>query len=164
MTKNKVLGLFIFLNLIAKILFSANLVLKLQSALLKMKLDAKKYSRLLILNQTILFLNSVPKMLFWVNEALKLQSALFRMKIFWVSLVQQLQSVSFKMKLDTKGYPRLVILSSRKVFTNSVSTIPFLGIFGRKTLECFVQNETRYKGVVRDADSELDNCFLKFCP
>ena len=45
MTRNKVLGLFIFLNFI---LFSANLVPKLESALFKMKLDTMEYSRLLI--------------------------------------------------------------------------------------------------------------------
>ena len=52
-TQNQVLGLFTFLNSIPKILSWATLVPKLEKILFKMKLDAKGYSRLLILNSTI---------------------------------------------------------------------------------------------------------------
>ena len=69
-TENKVLGLFISQSWSPKYFFGANLVSKLEKVLFKIKLDTEGYSRLPILNSTIIFLN-----------LLKLQSASFRMKI-----------------------------------------------------------------------------------
>ena len=57
------------------------MVPKPESALFKMKLDTKVYSKLLILNSTIIFLNVVSKISFWTKLVPKLQNALFRMKI-----------------------------------------------------------------------------------
>ena len=52
-TQNEVLGLFTYLNLVH--FFWATLVPKLEKILFKMKLDTKGYSRLPILNSTIIF-------------------------------------------------------------------------------------------------------------
>ena len=57
------------------------MVPKPESALFKMKLDTKVYSKLLILNSGIIFLNVVPKIPFWTKLVPKLQNALLRMKI-----------------------------------------------------------------------------------
>ena len=61
MTQNKVLGLFIFLNFVPKVLFLCTFGPKHGSPLFKMKLGAKGYSKVMILNSTIVFLNFVPK-------------------------------------------------------------------------------------------------------
>ena len=60
----KALGLLTFLNVVSKILFWANLVPKLQSALFRMKIRTKRYSEVLIPNLTILLLSSAPKVPF----------------------------------------------------------------------------------------------------
>ena len=52
MTENKVLELFIFLKFVPKILFWGKFGPKLESALFKIKLDKKEYSREVILNST----------------------------------------------------------------------------------------------------------------
>ena len=119
-----------------------------------MKLDRKGYSRLPILNSTIIFLNFVPKMTFLrkFGPRTSMQSALFRMKIhtksihrcwfwipqlfsyvaslnylFWVNLVSKLQSALFKIKLSTKGYSEVKILNSTVVFWNFTPKISLLG-------------------------------------
>ena len=60
-TRNKVHGLFTFLNFVPKYFFWVNLFPKLESTLFKLKLDIERYSRLLILNSTIVFVNFDPK-------------------------------------------------------------------------------------------------------
>ena len=76
---------------------------KIESALFKMKLYAKGYSRLLILNSTIVFLNVVSKVPFWENLVPKLQSALFKMKVatkeYSVMLILTSKIVIFKFRL-----------------------------------------------------------------
>ena len=56
MTQNKVLGYFIFLNFVPKILFLVQLWSSFNQILFKMKLNTKGYSRLPILKLTIIFL------------------------------------------------------------------------------------------------------------
>ena len=61
LAQNKLLGLFIFLHFVPKILFRAKLVPKHESALFKIKIDSKWCSRVMILTFTIVFLIFVPK-------------------------------------------------------------------------------------------------------
>ena len=101
MTQNKVL------NFVSKNFFPVNLVPKLESALFEMKLDTKRYSRLLTLNLAIVFLNFVQKYLFWENLVCKRQSVLFRMKI------------------RTKRYSAVLVPNSTTVFLCSLPKILF---------------------------------------
>ena len=77
-TQNKVLGLFIFLNFVPKILFGTNFVPKLENVFFKFKLNIQG-CRFCI--QQLFFWITSLKYLFWTDFVLKLQSALFRMKI-----------------------------------------------------------------------------------
>ena len=58
----------------------------------------------------------------------------------------------------------MLIPNSVIVFSNSIAKAAFLGKFGTETLKFFASNETLNIGVFKGADSELDNCFLKFNP
>ena len=60
MTQNKVLKLFIFLNFVPRRHFFEKLGPKLERTLFKMKPHTKRYSRVLILNSTVVFLNLLP--------------------------------------------------------------------------------------------------------
>ena len=119
-TQNKVLGPSIFLKFVPKILFWGKFGPKLESALFKIKLDKKEYSREVILNSTIFFLHFDPKYLFWAN------------------LVPKRQSVLFRMKICTKRYSGVLIPNSTIVFLCSILKIPFWGKFGPAASKCFV--------------------------
>ena len=106
LTKNKVLGHFIFLNFVSrKYLFGKNLVPKLETVLFLKKLDIKGYSRLLILNSIIVFLNFVPKLPFLSKCGPE------------------------NLEIDTKRCSQVLIPNLTIVFLSSVPKIPFLGIF-----------------------------------
>ena len=66
------------------------------------------------------------------------------------------------MKLDTSGFPNAMNLNLAIVFLISIPKIPFPAKFASETLKCFALNESRYVGIFKGADSQFDNCFLKF--
>ena len=81
-----------------------------------------------------------------------------------ITFSSKLQSSLFEMKLVTWRYSMVLTLNLKIVFLNTVRKIPFLGKFGTETRKCFVLNETQPKEAFKGADSEFDNCFLKFHP
>lgn len=66
------------------------------------------------------------------------------------------------MNLGTKRYSRLVILSSRTIFSNSVPKISYLS--QAKFQSALFRMPLSTKGYSGCAYSEFNNCFLKFRP
>ena len=144
MTQNKVLGPFTFLKFVPNIFFWANLAPKLESALFKMKLHTKGYSRLLILNSTIVFLNFISKIPLLGKFGLETS------KVF----VQN----ENRYKDVLRG---VLYLNSIIVFLSSVPKITLLGKFGSVTV--LFQNDTRYKRLSKAADFKSKISFFKSC-
>ena len=81
MTKNKVLGLFIFLNFVPKILFSGKFGPKLESGLFNMKVNTKGCSRVLTMYLATDFLSFIPEIPFLGKFGPETSKCFFRMKM-----------------------------------------------------------------------------------
>ena len=66
--------------------------------------------------------------------------------------------------VGTEGLPQGADCKSDNSFLQKYLKIPLLDKFGSETSKCFVSNESRYRGVFKDADSEFKNCFLFIPP
>ena len=124
-----------FLNFVPKYF----LIPKLASALFKMKLDTK----------------GIQGCWFWIRQLFSYISSLNY--LFWVNLVPKLQSALFKMKIRRKRYSGVLIPNSTIVFLILPLKYLFRVKFDPETLNWFVWNETRYKGVFIGVDSKFDN-------
>ena len=136
----------VFLSSVPEITFWEKLVLKLQSALFKMKLDTRGYSILLILSfSRIAFLNFILTKPFLGQ----IWSQNFKVLCLeWNSVQRSIQGCRFWIQLF--------------FFFNFFHKIPFGDIFGRKASKCYVWNGTWFKGVFKVVDSKFTIFFCKF--
>ena len=152
MAQNKILGHFIFLSFVPKILFWPNLVP----------------------NSTVLCVkyNSIQRVFKAADFEFKNNFFDFRLcnTFFWANLVSKLQSAlkgvfrCADFEFDNCFRQLTTVENLTIVFVNSVPKMFLWGKFGRKTSKCFVLNEARYKVAFMGADFEFGNCFCKLPP
>ena len=82
------------------------------------------------------------------------------------NFLNSVSKIPFLGKLDPEINfgTQVFIINSTIVLLNSVHKISLFDKFGPETWKCFVVNRTRYNGIFKGTDSELDKYFLKFSP
>ena len=180
-------SIIVFLSSVPEITFWEKLVLKLQSALFKMKLDTRGYSILLILSfSRIAFLNFILTKPFlgqiwsqnfkvlcleWNSVQRSIQGCRFWIQLFFflifsikyllgIYLVAKLQSVMFEMELGSKAYSRLLIPNLQFFFVNSPLKIPFRATLAAKLQTALFKMKRSTKGYSRGLISNSTIVFL----